>query len=65
MIITITPGADEHDPSGFIEDAAAIARAVEKVGALRGWRVSTVQVFDALEGSMISIPTTTEEESHA
>lgn len=57
MIITITPSPEETDPSGFIEDAAAIARAVEQVGALRGWRVSFVQVYDHLEGATAIIPT--------
>lgn len=57
MIITITPGPTETDPSGYVEDAKAIARAVEKVGAARGWKVGLIHVWDELEGAMHSVET--------
>lgn len=53
MILTIMPSADE---TGFLDDAEAIATAVEQVGAGRGWTVTAVHVFDALEGAMQIVP---------
>lgn len=63
MILTITPGPQEFDTSGYIDDAQEIARAVEKVGACRGWRVTQVQVFDELEGAILHVDTNQDEES--